>query len=74
MALWTFGGIVVAVADGVWFSKDVLREEAARAAQIPLTINPPTHLIWLEKGKGVQCVCSVEYLYSIDGARIYRKL
>ena len=74
MALNIFGNIVVDVADDAWFSRDVLREEAAKAAQRPPTIDPPKHLVWVEKGTRGQDLCSVEYLYSIDGARIYRKL
>ena len=75
MAFVKIGEIIVDPADGAWFSKDVMREEAAKAAQIPTTINPLTHLIWGYEGRnGVQCVWSVEYLYSMDGARIYRKL
>ena len=73
MAFLKIGAIIVVPAEDVWFSKDVWREEAAKAAQIPTTINPLTHLFWQEQGHKT-VMYSVEYLYSIDGARIYRRL
>lgn len=76
MAQQIFGDILVDVAADAWFSRDALRKEAAKATLTAPTVDPTPHVIWYPTGN-INREChkwSVEYLYSIDGARIYRRL
>lgn len=72
-SLMVFRNILIAISEDAGWSTDALRKEAYKAAETESAGDPVPHLILPPGTRSGGRMWSVEYLYSVDGHRFYRK-